>query len=94
VIIFLTIPQQQVMAREILQPGAIEPKSSRTTGSSNNAPPGETQQQRRHQLVHCDTAFIATENVTQEAHSKIQFKPEAARMRSSMRSDMSQFISM
>jgi len=48
VIIFLTIPQQQVMAPEIVQPGAIEAELSRTTGASNNAPPGETQQQRRH----------------------------------------------
>ena len=69
-IIFLTIPQQQVMAPETLQPGAIGAESSRMTGASNNAPPGETQQQRRHQLVHRDAAIVATEYVTQDAHSQ------------------------
>ena len=47
VIIFLTIPQQQVMAAGILQPGGNDAESSQTTGASNNAPPGQTQRQRR-----------------------------------------------
>jgi len=59
------------MAPEIPQPGAIEAKSSRTTGASNNAPNSETQQQRRHQLVHRDAAIVATKNITHDAHLKI-----------------------
>ena len=70
-IIFLTIPQQQVMAPEIIQPGAIEAELSRMKGTSTNAPPGETQQQRRHQLVHRDAAIVATEDMTPDAHLKI-----------------------
>jgi len=62
------------MAPEILQPGAIEAKSSRTTGSSNIAPSGETQQQRRHQLVHHNAAIVATGNMTQDAHLNIVHK--------------------
>jgi len=71
VIIFLTIPQQQVRAPEILQQGAIEAKSSRTTGASNNAPPGESLQQRRYQLVYYDAAIVATDNMAQDAHPTI-----------------------
>jgi hypothetical protein len=70
VIIFLTILQQQSMAPETHPPGAIGVESSRTTGASRNAPPGETQHQRRHQLVHRDAAIVATENMTQDAHTK------------------------
>jgi len=68
VIIFLTIPQQQVMVPEIFQPGEVEAESSRMTATPNNAPPGETQQQHTHQLVHRDAATVATENMTQDAH--------------------------
>jgi len=74
VIIFLTIPQQQVMVPEKPQPGVIEAESSRTTGSSQNAPLGETQQPRRHQLVHCDAVIVATANMTQDAHVNIVCK--------------------
>jgi len=70
VIIFLTFPQQQAMAPETLQPGALGAESSRTTGAWSNTPPVETQQQRRHQLVHCDAAIVATENMAQDAHLK------------------------
>jgi hypothetical protein len=70
VIIFLTILQQQAMAPETLPPGAIGAESSRTTGASRNAPLGETQQQHRHQVVHCDAANVATEIMTQDAHLK------------------------
>ena len=56
------------MAPEIVQPGVIEGESSRMTGASKNAPPCETQQQRRHQLVHHDTAIVATNIITQDAH--------------------------
>ena len=41
------------------------------TGSSNNAPPSEPQQQRRHQLVHRDTAIVATKNMNQDVHLKL-----------------------
>jgi len=70
-IIFFTIPQQQVRAPETLQPGAIGAESSRTTGASINAPPAGTQQQRRHQVVHHKAAIVATENMTQDAHLKM-----------------------
>ena len=70
-IVFLTIPQQHVITPEILQEGAIQAEWSLTTGASNTAPPGVTQQQRRHHLVHCSAATIATENMTQDAHLKI-----------------------
>jgi len=55
------------MAPEILQPGAIEAKSSGTTGASINGPPSETQQQCRQWIVHSYTAIVATEDMTQEA---------------------------
>jgi len=62
------------MAPEILEPGAIEAESSRTTGASNNAVPSETQNQRRHRLVHRDAAVVDTENMTQDADLKIVIK--------------------
>jgi len=66
VIIFLTFPQQQFMAPETLQPGAIGAELSRTTGASTNAPPGQAKQQRRYQWVHRDTAIVATKSTTPE----------------------------
>jgi len=56
------------MAHETLPPGAIGAESGWTTGTSHNEPLGETQPQRRHQLVHDDSAIVATENITQDAH--------------------------
>jgi len=56
------------MAPETLPPGAIKAESSRTTGALHNQRLGETQQQRRHQLVHRDAAIVATDNLTQDAH--------------------------
>jgi hypothetical protein len=70
VIIFLTVQQQQAIAPETLQPGAIGAESSQMTGASINAPPGVTQLQGSHQLVHCDVAIVATDNMTQDAHLK------------------------
>jgi len=58
------------MAPETLPPGAIGDESSRTTGTSCNAPLGESQQQHRHHLVHRDAAIVATENMTQDAYLK------------------------
>jgi len=46
------------------QPGEGGSQSSRMTGASSNSPPAKTQQQRKHQLVHCDVANAATENMT------------------------------
>jgi len=40
-------------------------------GASSNTPPAETQQQRRHHLVHCDGANAGTENMSLNAQSKI-----------------------
>jgi len=71
VINLLTIPQRQVMAPEILQPGVIEAKLSQMTGASNNAPPGETQQKCRHQSVYHDAAIVATETMSQDSHFQI-----------------------
>jgi len=70
VIIFLTFPQQQVTAPETLQPGAIGAEASQTTGTPTNAPPGEIQQQPRHQFIHRDAAIVSTENVALDAHLK------------------------
>jgi len=58
------------MAPQPLQPGGIQSEPSRTTGASSNEPLAKTQQQRRHQLVHCDAAIAATENMAQDAHLK------------------------
>jgi len=74
-IIFPTFPQQQVMAPQTVQPVGIGAKSSRTTGASTNAPPGERLQRSRHQLVHRDAAIAATDNMTQDSHSKTVGKP-------------------
>jgi len=68
VIIILTFSTWQVRAPETLQPGVIGAKSSQMTGTLNNAPPSETQQERRPQLVHSDAAIVATKNMTQEEH--------------------------
>jgi len=48
----------------------IESEASQMMGTSLNAPLSETQQQHRHQLVHCDTAIAATKNMTQDGHLK------------------------
>jgi len=77
--IFLTIPQQQVMVPAKHHPGAIEAQLSWTPGASNNAPPGETQQQRRHQIVHRNAAIVATEHLTPEAHSKMIRKTRSSK---------------
>jgi len=59
------------MAPQTPPPDEIQSESSQTTGASSNAPLAETQQQRRHQLVHRDSAIAATENMAQRAHLKI-----------------------
>jgi len=82
------------MSPETLQPGGIGAKSSRTTGVSTNAPTGETPQQPRHQLVHQEAAIVGTENMSQDAHIQTVQNPEAASLRSSMQSDVSQLVLM
>ena len=59
------------MAPQTPQPDVVQSESSQTTGASSNVPQRETQQQRRHQLVHRDAAIAATENMAQDAHFKI-----------------------
>ena len=56
------------MAPQTPQPDGMQSVPSRTTGASSNAPLAETQQQRRHRLVHCDAAIAATETMAQDAH--------------------------
>jgi hypothetical protein len=71
VIIFLTFPHQQVMASETFHAGVMQAKSGQTTFASTNAPSGETQQDCRHQLVHCDAAIVVTKNMTLDTHLKL-----------------------
>jgi len=68
---FLTFPQQQVMAPLTPQQEAIRFQSSQTTGALYNVPPGETQQPHGHQLVLHDTAIIGTKNMTHDMHLKM-----------------------
>jgi hypothetical protein len=70
IIIPLTFPQPQVMAQQTPQQGVIASESSRTTCASSNAPPAETHQQCRHQLVHHNPAIAATANMTQDTNVK------------------------
>jgi len=58
----------EVMAPETIQPDAIGAESSRTTCTWTHTPPGVTQQQRRHLLVHRDAAIVGTETMFQNAH--------------------------
>jgi hypothetical protein len=69
------------MAPEVLPPGAIGVELSQTTGVSSNAPLGETQQQRRYQLVHCNIAIIATENMTQDEHFKMVHETRSSKIK-------------
>jgi len=55
------------MAPQTPQPGVIEYESSRTMCTLSNTPLAESQQQRRHQLVHHDAAIAATDNLAQDA---------------------------
>jgi len=61
---------KQVMAPQAPQPGVIQSESSQTTGASSKAPLGVTQLQRRHQVVHRNTAIAATDNMAQDTHLK------------------------
>jgi len=59
------------MAEQTPQPCAIGSESSQTTGASSKAPPAETQQHYRQQLVHCNAAIGDIKNMKQDAHLKI-----------------------
>jgi len=60
------------MAPETLKPGEIGAESCQTTGTSTNAPPGETQHQHSHSLVHHDAAIVGTENMAKNTHLKTE----------------------
>jgi len=87
------IPHQQITETQPPQPGDSVSKSSRLVGATSNMSLIGTQQECRHQLVHCDAADAATRNMTQDAHLTVVWKLEAARMRSSMELDVSICIS-
>jgi len=53
------------------QPGRSWSESSPLVGASSNMSLIGTQQERRHQLVHCNAANAVTKNMTQDAHLKI-----------------------
>jgi len=67
------------MTTQTPQAGESGSKSSETTGASFNASLQDTQQQRRHQLVHREDANVATENMTRDAHLKIVRKTGSSR---------------
>jgi hypothetical protein len=56
------------MAPGILLRGGIAAKCNRTTGVSSTGHLGETQQQRRQQVVHCDAAIVATDDIARAVH--------------------------
>jgi len=59
------------MAPQTPQQGESGTESTRMTGTSSNMPTIETQQQCRHHLVDCDSAYAATENMTLDTKLKI-----------------------
>jgi len=69
------------MAPQTSLPGVIESELSHMMGSASNAPLAETQQQFRHQLVHCNAAIAATENMTQDEQLEIVRKTGCSSIR-------------
>jgi len=53
------------------QPGESGSQSVQSTGDSSDASLHGTRQLRRNRLVHRDSAYAATENMTQDEHFKI-----------------------
>jgi len=53
------------------QQGGSGSESSRLAGTTSNTSLISTQQECRHQSVHCDASNAATTHVTQDVHSKI-----------------------
>jgi len=62
------------MAPQTPRQGESGTQLSTTTGASSITPPAETQLQRRHHLVHHDTANAATKNKTLDTQLKIVSK--------------------
>jgi len=52
-------------------PGESGSNTGRLVGATSNTEILGTQQERRHKLVHCDAANVATKHMTQDAHLKI-----------------------
>jgi len=67
------------MATETPPAGISGSESSRSTGASSNMSPIGTQQERRHQVVHRDTANAANKNMTQDAHFKMLCKTRSSK---------------
>jgi len=68
------IPHQQMMDTQAPQPGQRRFKPSRLAATSSNTSLIGTQQDRRHQLVHCDNANAATKNLPQDSYLNIVHK--------------------
>jgi len=67
------------MATQIPQPGENGIEVGGSTGITPNTLFSGTQQERRHQLVHCNAANAATKNMTKDAHLKIVRKTESSK---------------
>jgi len=65
------IPHQHIMETQSPQQAASGSKSSRLAGNTSNTALIGTQQQCRHQEVHCDAADAATQTMTEDDHLKI-----------------------
>jgi hypothetical protein len=65
---FRTFLQQQAIVPKTFLPSAIGAELSQTSGASCNALLRNTQQQRKHKLVHRHAAIVATKNMTQDPH--------------------------
>jgi len=51
--------------------GDTRSKSSQFVGATSNMSIIGTQQERRHHLVHCDAADVATNHITPDSHLKL-----------------------
>jgi len=67
------------MAPQRYLQGERETELSRTTGTSSNTPPAETQPQWRHHLVHSNAANAAPDNMTLDSQSKIVLKTKCSK---------------
>jgi len=59
------------MATETAQHGESGSETSLSKGAWSNAALAGTQQQQRHQLVHCEAANTGTKNMTQDGQLNI-----------------------
>jgi hypothetical protein len=60
------------------QPGPSGSKSTRLAGTVSNTPVIGTQQEPKHQLVHCNAANTATKHMTEDALLQSSVRLEAA----------------